>query len=106
MRITYPLAVLAGLLALAACGKKKPEEAPVENDVVAAPENVPVAPPPMPEVPVETNAAKAPENRVAPPEISDEQQMQDDAAATGMTSKLPDDAGTTSTPSGAGGGGQ
>jgi hypothetical protein len=90
MRISYPLAVLAGLLALSACGKK-PHEEPVDtNEVVNEPENVPAEemnePAPVPEA----NVAKPMENRIAPPEISEEQQMQDDAEATGMTSRLPD----------------
>lgn len=35
----------------------------------------------------------APENRMAEPEISDEQQIQDDAEASGMTSRLSDENG-------------
>lgn len=91
MRKSYSLALFAGVLALGACGKK-PQEEPVENNVIVEePEDVPVenftdAPPP----PV-TNIVKPVENRVAPPEISEEQQMQDDAEATGMTSRLPDE---------------
>ncbi len=97
MRKSYPLALFVGLLALSACGKK-PEEAPVSNnDVVEEPQNVPVedldAGPP----PAEDNSVKPVENRVAPPEISEEQQMQDDAEATGMTSRLPDEDSSTAT---------
>jgi hypothetical protein len=94
MRKFYPLGVFVGLLALSACGKK-PEEAPVENnEVIEEPANV-IAPAPPPEAPVETNSAAPVTNRVAPPEITEEQQMQDDAEATGMTSRLPDDEGQT-----------
>ncbi|MCE7796848.1 hypothetical protein LWE61_09790 [Sphingobium sufflavum] len=91
MRIRYPLGAFAALLALSACGKK-PEETPVENDIVVNEvENVTDAPPPSVVLPEEDNSAKPVENKVAPPEISEQQQMQDDAEATGMTSRLPDE---------------
>lgn len=35
-----------------------------------------------------------PTNRMAPPKLSDEQQIQEDAEASGMTSRLSDDAET------------
>lgn len=91
MRTTTKLLAIAGLFAIAACGKKHDDEQPV-NDMNAvietnAVENNAVAPEPM----AEGNAVKAPDNRVAPPEISEQQQTQDDADATGMTSKLPEE---------------
>lgn len=95
MRISHSLAIMAGLLALSACGKKH-EEPPVEdNMVVEEPENVTNEIPPLAQPPVEENSAQPVENRIAPPQISEEQQMQDDAEATGMTSRLPDEEGTS-----------
>jgi hypothetical protein len=80
------LIALTGALALAACGKKE-EEAPVTNNLVEPPvENViieePDAPMPMPE----NNAAATP--AAPPPSVSEQQQIQDDAEATGMTSRI------------------
>ncbi|MET0362293.1 MAG: hypothetical protein ABW048_11160 [Sphingobium sp.] len=101
MRKSLSLAVLAGILALGACGKK-PHEEPVENDLILnEPENVTneVTPPPPPP-PAETNSVAPVDNRAAPPEITEEQQMQDDADATGMTSRLPDDEGRSAVVSG------
>ncbi|MET0371825.1 MAG: hypothetical protein ABW039_10660 [Sphingobium sp.] len=78
-----PFLLLSAALALSACGKK-PEE-PVTNNLVEPPvENViidePDAAPPV----ANNSVAPAPA-----PEIPDEQQIQDDAAAAGMTSRLP-----------------
>lgn len=80
----------AGLLALAACsGGHKEEEPLTENGTeetnVVAPDTNLIAPP----VAVEnaTNVATP----APPPAFSDEQQMRDDADASGLTSRLPDD---------------
>ncbi|UZW53710.1 hypothetical protein NUH86_09070 [Sphingobium sp. JS3065] len=80
----FALIALAGALALAACGKKE-EEAPVTNNLVEPPvENVIVDEPEATPEP-SNNAAPAP----APaPTISEQQQIEDDAAATGMTARL------------------
>ncbi|HEX7821154.1 MAG TPA: hypothetical protein VF463_11110 [Sphingobium sp.] len=101
LRKSCSLALLGVLLALAACGKK-PHEEPVQNEeTIEEPDNVtveevnPAAPPAA-----ETNSAKPVENRVAPPEVSEEQQMQDDAEASGMTSRLPDDESASAAASG------
>ncbi len=80
---------LAGALALSACGKKAPEEeAPMTNNLVEPPvENIveePEAPPPS----NNATAASAPA-----PAISDDQQMLDDADASGMTSRLREGGG-------------
>lgn len=84
------LIAFAGALALSACGKTE-EEAPATNNMVEPPvENVVVDEPdaPMPEP--QNNAVATPP---APaPKISEEQQIQDDAEATGMTSRLSEDA--------------
>lgn len=81
----YALVALAGALALAACGKKE-EEAPATNNLVEPPvENVIVEEPEAPAPEPSNNAAPAP----APaPTISEQQQIEDDAAATGMTARL------------------
>ena len=79
------LAALVGALALSACGKKE-EEAPATNNLVEPPvENVIVEEPEAPLPPA--NNASAPEP-AAPPSISEQQQIQDDAEATGMTARL------------------
>lgn len=81
----FALIALAGALTLAACGKKE-EEAPVTNNLVEPPvENVIVEEPEAPAPEPSNNAAPAP----APaPTISEQQQIEDDAAATGMTARL------------------
>ena len=80
------LIALAGALALAACGKKE-EEAPATNNLVEPPvENVIVNEPEAPTPEPGNNAAAA---APAPaPTISKQQQIEDDAAATGMTARL------------------
>lgn len=89
MRMTLPLAI-AGTLLLAACnGGRDDDDVPVENvmnDVVEMPEETgPLAPP------ENLSNVVVPENKVDAPTISEEQQIQDDAEASGMTSRLPDD---------------
>ncbi|MEJ7932815.1 hypothetical protein WG907_00905 [Sphingobium sp. AN558] len=83
------LFALAGALALSACGKKHEEE-PTTNNLVEPPvENViidePDATPPPPPVGNNVAAPAAPA-----PSVSEQQQIQDDAEATGMTSRLRD----------------
>lgn len=78
-------AALSGALLLAACGKKE-EEAPATNNLVEPPvENVivnePEALPPEPENVVTPTPAP-------PPSVSEQQQILDDAEASGMTSRL------------------
>ncbi|MDI1295249.1 MAG: hypothetical protein PSY12_05105 [bacterium] len=80
------LFALAGALALSACGKKPDEEGPATNNLVEPPvENIiidePDAVPPPGNNVVATPAAP-------PPSVSEQQQIQDDADATGMTSRL------------------
>jgi hypothetical protein len=88
MRI-IALAALAGALALSACDKKE-DEAPVVNNLVEPPvENVIVEEPEAPLPPSENATAPQP---AAPPSISEQQQIQDDAEATGMTARLDRDA--------------
>ncbi len=91
MRISLMLAV-AGVLILAGCegarddGNARDEnvtEMPQERLNEAAPLNRSEGP---------KNVA-APENRMEEPEFSDEQQIQDDAEASGMTSRLPEENG-------------
>lgn len=77
---------LAGALALAACGKKE-EEAPVTNNLVEPPvENVVVDEPDVPAPAPQSNGASI--EAAPPPSISEQQQIQDDADATGMTARL------------------
>lgn len=80
------LLTLAAALALSACGREeREEEAPVVNNSA----EVPVETISEPEAPAPVNASNvaAP---APPPEFSDEEQMRDDADATGLTARLPD----------------
>ena len=92
------IAILSGAaLALAACNSA-PQ--PLNDDEVAAnamdnveeimpDENAMVAPPPV----NLTNTARA----APPPEVSDEEQVREDAEATGMTARLPQETGVNET---------
>ena len=80
------LIALAGALALSACGKQEEEiaptnelvEPPVENVIIEEPDAAPPAA-------VENVTPPA----APPPTVSELQQIQDDAAAAGMTARLP-----------------
>lgn len=87
------IALLAASSLLAACSKA-PEQAP-ENQQSEAPK--PVAPPPKPAAkPLPAPEAKPePVKAKAAPEPTADQQMIDDADATGMTSHTSRDASTT-----------
>lgn len=79
--------VLAGAIALAACGKSAPEESIPENEIVQ--ENIVED---ERDSVIENAAPPEPENAATPapaPEVSDEIQMLDDADATGLTARLP-----------------
>jgi hypothetical protein len=83
---------LVAALALAACNNG-PEQKPIEDNVVEVEnvtDNVDAAMPP-PAVNA-TNASNVTEKTAPKPDFTDEQQMKDDADATGMTSRLPDEA--------------
>ncbi|MCJ8158920.1 hypothetical protein [Sphingomonas sp. LaA6.9] len=88
MRIA--LLSLAGALALAGCGRSEPEpdEGNFDNAAIEAPA-------PDIEMPAE-NLATPPENvtnavppAAPPPEFTEDEQMLDDADATGLTARLP-----------------
>lgn len=81
----FALVALAGALVLSACGKKK-EEAPTNNLVEPPVENVIIEEPEAPLPPPADNVT-APQPAPAPT-ISEQQQIQDDAEATGMTARL------------------
>ncbi|MDO7834498.1 hypothetical protein Q4610_05510 [Sphingobium sp. HBC34] len=83
------LVALAGALALAACGKKEEDAPAATNNLVEPPvENVIVDEPDAPLPEVQNNAVATPP--APPPSISEQQQIQDDAEATGMTARLPE----------------
>ncbi|HAF43081.1 MAG TPA: hypothetical protein DCG90_15180 [Sphingobium sp.] len=85
----YALIALAGALTLAACGRQE-EEAPATNNLVEPPvENVIIEEPEAPLPEPQNNAVATP--AAPPPTVSEEQQILDDAEATGMTSRLPQD---------------
>lgn len=87
------LLICAATLALAGCGRSDhEEEAPSVNEAVEAPPP-PVEPLPANVVtpPVELNNTTPP--AAPPPEISDEAQMLDDADATGLTARIPQEGG-------------
>lgn len=81
---------LAATLMLAGCNSAP--DAPPPNTANLSDE-VPLDSIPPETMPTPANSAPA-ENIAAPPEFSDEQQIQDDAEATGMTSRLPDESAT------------
>jgi len=82
---------VAAALVLAGCDRG-PEQKPIEDNVVEVEnvtDNVDLAVPP-PEMNV-MNATNTAEKAAPAPEFTDEQQMKDDADATGMTARLPDE---------------
>ncbi|WP_416462331.1 hypothetical protein [Sphingomonas sp. VDB2] len=86
---TLAFAALAGALLLSACGKKEEDTPTVTNNLVEPPvENVIVPEPDAPLPEPQDNAVATP--AAPPPSVSEQQQIQDDAEATGMTSRLPE----------------
>lgn len=85
------LFALVGALALSACGKKE-EEAPAPNALTEPPvENV-IVDEPDASLPAPQNDSVA-TPAAPPPSVSEQQQIQDDAEATGMTARLPEGGG-------------
>jgi len=92
MRLKWTLTLVV-TLALAGCnGRRDDENANDANDanVMNVPEEVPIDTAPLNASQIPSNAGAA-ATKASPPQISDEQQIQDDADATGMTSRLPDE---------------
>lgn len=86
MRIRTLAITLSAALALAACNRSEPEPPAIDNNVTELPEEVEpmnAAPPPAENVTNEVTPA------APPPTFSDDEQMRDDADATGLTSRLP-----------------
>ena len=87
---TAAILTLATMLSLAACNRGPEEKLPSDNsaevgNVAVAPENVTAAP-------AAANATNTTATKAMPaPGFTDDQQMKDDADATGMTSRLPDE---------------
>lgn len=80
---------LAGALCLAACGKKEEDAPAATNNLVEPPvENVIIEEPEAPLPELQNNATATPP--APPPSVSEQQQIQDDAEATGMTARLPE----------------
>ena len=94
MRISSIL-MIAGTLALASCNGTRDDEA--RENAAASPSNDGSDGAPVNRSEEPKNVA-APQNHMEDPTISDEQQIQDDAEASGMTSKLADENGATSDP--------
>lgn len=99
IRTPYSLMALAGLVVLAGCHTNTSDEAASQNNVTKAPENESVEKPDTTQPPRATNVAEAAANQMEPPSISEEQQTLDDADATGLTSRLPDENVTPPPPS-------
>jgi len=83
---------LSTALTIAACNSASPEKLPDDNmsEIGNLSENTDIAltPPPTANVMVPSNATA----KAAPaPSFTEEQQMKDDADATGMTARLPDE---------------
>jgi len=90
MRRFILLAVVA--VAVTACGRSDPPPEPAtENSVIAEnvsePANVAAAPP------LVLNSSEPVERPAPPPAFDDQKQMADDADASGMTARLPDQPG-------------
>ena len=88
-------AVVAGGIALTGCSRSpEPEAAPTENATVEeiAPDEAPPAPEPAP-APAETAPVNVADADPLPPEEapSADEQMTDDASATGMTARVARD---------------
>jgi len=90
MRIASLLTLAAATLALAGCDSRAPEDVPVDNESLEAPVNVPIEAPAVNEAVPTTNDTVELPPPAPPPAFSDEQQIQDDADATGLTARLPD----------------
>jgi hypothetical protein len=93
VRFAMTAVMIAGTLALSACGKKEePIVSGAEDNIVT---EMPIEDSPAlnsVDVPAPANAAVNITNTVAPPPaFSDTEQMRDDADATGLTSRLPTD---------------
>jgi hypothetical protein len=84
--------VIAGVaaLALSACQGRAPENALDEGNIVEENLTAPIENVAMPEPVNATNAVEPP--AAPPPTFSQDEQMRDDADATGLTSRLPDEA--------------
>jgi len=79
---------LAAAVALGACSDREPEQPDTgEENAVSAPV-VPDEAPPPPEPEAAPGNVQAAPKEAPPPEIPDDQQVLDDAAATGMTARL------------------
>lgn len=104
-------ALFAGLgaatLLLAACHRSEPPPPLAENDAMTTPEPpLPLEPAPVPQV-VEVPTSEAPPKPKPAPEVSADQQVIDDADATGMTAHANhdgDDGGDSQPASGGGNG--
>lgn len=92
----FALIALAGALALSACGKKEEDTSATNNLVEPPVENVFIEEPDAPLTAPGDNAS-VPEP-AAPPTISEQQQIQHDAEATGMTARLDRSADTAMAP--------
>lgn len=85
MRIVLLLTAAAATLSLAACGSKEPEAPAIENNVIEVPEDLAPVNETLPPENVVNEVAPA----VPPPAFTDDEQMRDDADATGLTARLP-----------------
>jgi hypothetical protein len=100
--LAYATAGLLALSVLAGCSRSNSDEAPVDNALTE--EAQPMgeeAPPPEPEPAPVAPAPVAATNIVAPPpaaEIAPDEQMLDDADATGMTARAKRDAPAAEVP--------
>ncbi|HEX7854291.1 MAG TPA: hypothetical protein VF503_11400 [Sphingobium sp.] len=94
MRKSPALLAMAAILALAACHKSKDEEpVQMENNVPEMNEQEPQQPveaPPVLEPEKPENISAAQPTPPPPPAVTQDQQTLDDADATGLTSRLPD----------------
>jgi hypothetical protein len=95
MRISTRAVAVIGLtaiLGLSACKQEQPADALQENAMAEAPiENVTPAVNQAEVIPPVTGPINAVNMAAPPPAFTDKQQIQDDADATGMTARMPND---------------
>jgi hypothetical protein len=88
----FTTVALVAVIGLAGCNSAPPEKLPEDNYVEVANETANTAVDfPLP-VENASNAANSVAPAAPPPTLSEQQQMNDDADATGMTARLPDEA--------------
>ena len=96
MRARYRLLIFTGVIALCGC-ERKPEGDEPRNAVTEAPAKNRAEKPVPADAKAEKKTAELP--AAPPPQVSDDQQVRDDADATGLTARIPDEEEPAPSPS-------